>query len=99
MQIRSEVYIIENPTTKQVATASLIIEGCFVVKGLKVFEGTNGYFVAMPNRKTPNGEYKDIAFPIDKETREQIQFSVLGEYERKIQESKITEDQRSDLPF
>ena len=99
MQIRSEVYIIENPTTKQVATASLIIEGCFVVKGLKVFEGTNGYFVAMPNRKTQNGEYKDIAFPIDKETREQIQFSVLGEYERKIQESKITEDQQSDLPF
>lgn len=99
MQIRSEVYIIENPTTKQVATASLIIEGCFVVKELKVFEGTNGYFVAMPNRKTPNGEYKDIAFPIDKETREQIQFSVLGEYERKIQESKITEDQQSDLPF
>ncbi len=99
MQIRSEVYIIENPTTKQVATATLIIEGCFVVKGLKVFEGTNGYFVAMPNRKTPNGEYKDIAFPTDKETREQIQCTVLQEYERKLQEFKTTEVQQRDLPF
>lgn len=82
MQIRSEVYTIENPTTKQVATANLIIEGCFVVKGLKIFEGTNGYFVAMPNRKNAKGEYKDIAFPIDKETREQIQTVVLTEYEK-----------------
>ena len=99
MQIRSEVYIIENPTTKQVATASLIIEGCFVVKGLKVFEGTNGYFVAMPNRKTPNGEYKDIAFPTDKETREQIQCTVLQEYERKLQKNVSAVDNSSDLPF
>ena len=99
MQIRSEVYIIENPTTKQVATASLIIEGCFVVKGLKVFEGTNGYFVAMPNRKTQNGEYKDIAFPKDKETREQIQCTVLEEYERKLQKNVSVADNSSDLPF
>lgn len=99
MQIRSEVYIIENPTTKQVATASLIIEGCFVVKGLKVFEGTNGYFVAMPNRKTQNGEYKDIAFPTDKETREQIQCTVLEEYERKLQKNVSVADNSSDLPF
>lgn len=99
MQIRSEFYIIENPTTKQVATASLIIEGCFVVKGLKVFEGTNGYFVAMPNRKTPNGEYKDIAFPTDKETREQIQCTVLQEYERKLQKNVSAVDNSSDLPF
>ena len=99
MKIRSEVYIIENPTTKQVATATLIIEGCFVVKGLKVFEGTNGYFVAMPNRKTPNGEYKDIAFPTDKETREQIQCTVLEEYERKLQKNVSVADNSSDLPF
>lgn len=99
MQIRSEVYIIENPTTKQVATASLIIEGCFVVKGLKVFEGTNGYFVAMPNRKNAKGEYKDIAFPTDKETREQIQCTVLEEYERKLQKNVSAADNSSDLPF
>ena len=53
----------------------------------------------MPNRKTPNGEYKDIAFPTDKETREQIQCTVLQEYERKLQEFKTTEVQQRDLPF
>lgn len=99
MQIRSEVYTIENPTTKQVATANLIIEGCFVVKGLKIFEGTNGYFVSMPNRKNAKGEYKDIAFPIDKETREQIQTVVLTEYERKLQENNKENIDISDLPF
>ena len=55
MDIRSEVYIIDNPTTKQVASANLILEGHFVVKGLKIFEGSNGYFVAMPNRKNAKG--------------------------------------------
>ena len=99
MDIRSEVYIIDNPTTKQVASANLILEWHFVVKGLKIFEGSNGYFVAMPNRKNAKGEYKDIAFPIDKETREQIQNVVLSEYERKLQEQSTKEDISSDLPF
>ena len=99
MNIRSQIYIIDNPTTKLVASASLILEGHFVVKGLKIFEGSNGYFVAMPNRKNAKGEYKDIAFPIDKETREQIQNVVLSEYERKLQEQSTKEDISSDLPF
>ena len=99
MDIRSEVYIIDNPTTKLVASASLILEGHFVVKGLKVFEGSNGYFVAMPNRKNAKGEYKDIAFPIDKETREQIQNVVLSEYEKKLQDRATVANNSSDLPF
>ena len=53
----------------------------------------------MPNRKNAKGEYKDIAFPIDKETREQIQNVVLSEYERKLQEQSTKEDISSDLPF
>lgn len=99
MNIKSEVYIIDNPTTKQVASVNLILEGHFVVKGLKIFEGSNGYFVAMPNRKNAKGEYKDIAFPIDKETREQIQDVVLSEYEKKLQNKSTVTDNPSDLPF
>ena len=98
MDLRSEVYIIENSTSKVVATATIIIDECFVVKGLKIFDGANGYFVSMPNKKTQNGEYKDIAFPITKEAREQITQTVLQEYERKLNEvAKINNS--NDLPF
>lgn len=97
MDIRSEVYLVGNPTNKVVATATIIIDECFVVKGLKIFDGANGFFVSMPNKKAQNGEYKDIAFPITKEAREQITASVLQEYERKLNETPKAD--KSDLPF
>jgi stage V sporulation protein G len=49
--------------------ASITIEDCFVVHDIKVIEGTEGFFIAMPSRKTNDGEYKDIAHPINTETR------------------------------
>ena len=97
MDLRSEVYIVENSTSKVVAIATIIIDECFVVKGLKIFDGANGFFVSMPNKKGQDGEYKDIAFPITKEAREQITASVLQEYERKLNETPKTD--KLDLPF
>ena len=64
------------------AVAAITIEDAFVVRDIRVIEGQNGLFVAMPSRKTPEGEFKDIAHPITQEAREQIQRAVLGEYER-----------------
>jgi stage V sporulation protein G len=98
MDIRSEVYVVENPTNKVVGTATIIIDECFVVKGLKIFDGANGFFVSMPNKKAQEGEYKDIAFPITKEAREQITQTVLQEYERKLNETPKTNNS-DDLPF
>ena len=68
-----------NGSTK--AMASITIDECFVVTGLKVMEGRNGLFVSMPSRKTKDGEYKDICFPIDRDTRATIQDMVLREYQ------------------
>lgn len=101
MNIKSEVYLRENATNKIVAMATIVIDESFVVKGLKVMEGSKGYFVAMPNRKNAKGEYVDTAYPITKEAREQIQQSVLEEYERKLNESseQFAAEQKSDLPF
>ncbi|MCX7695992.1 MAG: septation protein SpoVG family protein, partial [Caloramator sp.] len=45
-------------------------------------EGQNGLFIAMPSRKTPDGQFKDIAHPINSETREKIQQAILAEYEK-----------------
>lgn len=67
---------------KMKAIVSVIFENQFVVHDIKVIEGQNGLFIAMPSRKTPDGEFKDIAHPINTETREQIQKAILDEYEK-----------------
>ena len=67
---------------KTKAIVSITFENEFVVHDIKVIEGQNGLFIAMPSRKTPDGEFKDIAHPINTDTREKIQKSILEEYDR-----------------
>ena len=67
---------------KMKAIVSVTFENQFVVHDIKVIERQNGLFIAMPSRKTPDGEFKDIAHPINTETREQIQKAILDEYEK-----------------
>ena len=62
------------------AMANITIDNCFVVSGLRVMGGAKGLFVSMPSRKTKEGDYKDICFPVTKECREQIQKAVLGKF-------------------
>ncbi len=62
------------------ALASITIDDEFVIHDLRIVEGENGFFVAMPSRKLPNGSHKDIAHPINPDTREAIQLAVLAKY-------------------
>lgn len=64
------------------AIVSITLEGEFVIHDIKIIEGDKGLFIAMPSRKTPEGEFKDIAHPISHEMREQVQRAILEEYER-----------------
>ena len=64
------------------AFASIIINNCFVIKDLKVIEGNNGRFVAMPSRRGKDGVFHDIAHPLNQETRDLIEGTVLAAYER-----------------
>ncbi len=64
------------------AVVSVTFDNEFVVHDIKVIEGSNGLFIAMPSRKTPEGEYKDIAHPINTETRAKIQEAILSEFEK-----------------
>lgn len=66
---------------KMKAIVSVTFDNEFVVHDIKVIEGQNGLFIAMPSRKTPDGEFKDIAHPINTETREKIQRAILEKYE------------------
>ncbi len=62
------------------AYADVTFNGCFVVHGLKIIDGQKGMFVAMPSRKMPDGEYKDIAHPITPELRKEITDTVIAKY-------------------
>lgn len=64
------------------AVVSITLEDAFVVHDIKIIESDNGMFVAMPSRQTPDGEYRDIAHPINSETRNQMQSMILEAYER-----------------
>ena len=68
---------------------SITFDNLFVVHDIKVIEGQNGLFIAMPSRKTPDGEFKDIAHPINTETRERIQGAILEAYEKAVSEESL----------
>ena len=78
---RVDVRKYDNDTNMK-ALVSMEIDNCFIVKGIRIVEGNNGLFVAMPSRRTSSGEFKDIAHPINAETRELIQKAILNEYEK-----------------
>ncbi|WP_073026385.1 septation regulator SpoVG [Lutispora thermophila] len=71
-----------NVEGKMKAVVSVTFDNEFVVHDIKVIEGQEGLFIAMPSRKTPDGEFKDIAHPINSATREKIQSAILEEYEK-----------------
>ena len=67
--------------SKLKAVASFTIDNAFVVHDVKVIEGSNGLFIAMPSKQAPSGEYRDIVHPLNTETREQISSAILAAYE------------------
>ena len=75
---------------KMKAIVSVTFDDEFVVHDIKIIEGQNGLFVAMPSRKMADGEFRDIAHPINAETRKKIQNAIFEEYE-KLLVSEVTE--------
>ena len=69
---------------KMKAIVSITIENEFVIHDIKVIEGEKGMFIAMPSKKAADGEYRDIAHPINSDTRDQIQRIVLERYEQAL---------------
>ncbi len=77
---------------KMKAVVSITIDDEFVVHDIKVIEGEKGLFIAMPSRKAADGEYRDIAHPINSVTRDRIQSIILDKY----QEAQAEEPQETD---
>lgn len=78
------VRLVQKEDSKLKAVASITIDDCFVIHDVKVIEGNEGYFVAMPSRKTSDGEYKDIAHPINTETRQAVIDAVLDAFKNEL---------------
>lgn len=75
---------------RMLAIASITIDGEFVVHDIRVIDGDNGLFVAMPSKRTPDGDFRDIAHPICSETRAKIQSVVLEAYEQEKDQQQTT---------
>ena len=89
----TEVRVYPRSEEKLKAFATVTFDNAFVVRNLKVINGQQGLFVAMPSRKMADGSHKDIAHPINNETRRMIEEKVLAAYQEKIKEtSSITTD-------
>jgi len=89
------VYPVRKTDDKLKAFATITFDDCFVVRDLKVINGNEGYFIAMPSRKRNDGTYSDVAHPLNSETRNYIEEVVLGEYHRMVDSGEIQHDESS----
>jgi len=89
-----------NQEGRMKAIVSVTIDDAFVIHDVKVVEGQSGLFVAMPSRKMPDGDYRDIAHPINSEARAVLQNYVLEAYDRALAEAEAEREieQMDDLP-
>ncbi|MCI5970725.1 MAG: septation regulator SpoVG [Oscillospiraceae bacterium] len=74
---------------KMKAVVSVTFDNCFVVHDIKIIEGQDKLFIAMPSRKTPDNEYKDIAHPINMEMRELLQQRIIDKYESTLVQDEL----------
>jgi stage V sporulation protein G len=84
----TEVRIFPVEEDRLKAYVTITFDHCFVVRDLKVINGNNGLFVAMPSKKRKDGTYRDTAHPLDNKTRQMIESKVLSEYSKEIEKSK-----------
>ena len=84
---------VNNPDTRMKALASITFDDACVIHDLRVIDGNNGLFVAMPSKRTVDGEFRDVAHPINSEMRQHIQESVMKVYDET--EDPVVEDEES----
>ncbi len=76
------IYVVNGEKLK--AYATVVFDDAFIVRDMKIINGNNGLFVAMPNKKTKDGTFRDVAHPLNKEMRNLIETSILNEYKVQV---------------
>ncbi len=91
MQITDIRVRIVGKESKMKAVVSVTFDDAFVVHDIKIIEGEKGLFIAMPSKRTPDGEYRDVAHPINGEMRGMLQEAILSKYEQVLTEQPVEE--------
>jgi stage V sporulation protein G len=82
----TEVKVFPIQEEKLKAFVSVVFDQCFMINDIKIIQGRDGLFISMPSRKKKNGEFKDVAHPLNNETRRMIEEQILAEYDRVLGE-------------
>ena len=92
MKITSvNVRVTEKEDSRMKGIASILLDDCFAIHDIRIIEGDKGLFIAMPSRKTPNWEYRDIAHPITPECRKMFEDAILEEYNNELNKEESAE--------
>ena len=84
----TEIRVFPVDEDKLRAYVTITLDHCFVVRDLKIIRGTSGLFVSMPSKRRKDGTYKDIAHPLNNETRRMMEEKIIAEYERVLGEAE-----------
>ena len=85
MEITSvKIRKVEREGSRMKGIASVVVDNAIAIHDIRIIEGDNGLFIAMPSRKTPVGEYRDIAHPINAEARQIFTDAILAEYQKEL---------------
>ncbi len=90
------VRIVEKDNSKMRGFANVTIDDQFVVHDIRILEGTNGLFLAMPSKQVAPGEYRDIAHPINAEARQIFTDAILAEYEKELAREDRDEEEEAE---
>jgi stage V sporulation protein G len=89
----TDVKVFLRPADPLKAFANIVFDDAFIVKNIKIIEGKNGLFIAMPSQKGKNGEYRDIAHPLNTDTRNEIERLVLDAYKEALKNPEAHQEQ------
>lgn len=81
------------------AYVSIVLDNCFLVSDIKVIAGPSGLFVSMPSKRKKTGEFKDVAHPLNRETRQWMEQRILAEYERAIHANPAEPASEQEVPI
>ncbi len=85
----TEIKVFPVNEEKLKAFVSVVFDQCFMVNDIKVIQGRDGLFISMPSRRKRNGKFKDVAHPLNNETRQMIESQVLEEYDRALEGREV----------
>jgi len=82
----TRIRLVKKEEDKLKGVASITIDDCFVIHDIKILKGNTGHFIAMPSKKKPSGEHRDIVHPLNTETRNMLETLILSEFDKAVAE-------------